>query len=312
MTLRVDPADLHFPACDVCDGSDFEMLSDLRSPRMINFKGGIAICRDCGFVTMRPRPAGATYARINDIWFSETFDTDDPEKSDATKKFRKWELMWKRIGREYPGVPRHLLDVGAGQGWAIEYLKSLYPGMPATAIERWAPCADYIRSRLVSEVVDLEPSGDWPADFAGKFDLVIFRHTLEHLNDPIRALRNIAGVLSPNGAAYIVVPNAERVRVGTAMRTDFFRPVHLHYFNEHTLRRLAARAGLRARLFAAESELWGLFERSGADAGAPVNTYANQSALLKARLMESQWRDRKAIALTRLRQAYRAVRSIGR
>jgi SAM-dependent methyltransferase len=305
--ILIDRADFLAAPCDVCDSLDFEILTHLRSPRMINLSSGIAICRNCGFVTQRPRPGGATCQRINDTWFSETFVTDSPTTDDDAKKYRKWELMWRRIGAVYPKGPGHLLDVGAGQGWAIEYLRSLYPDMDATAIERWEPCQDYIRNKLGADVVAAEPDGPWPDDFKGRFDLIILRHTLEHLNEPLQALRNIVSSLAPGGLAYIVVPNGGRIAPRSPMRTDFFRPVHLHYFNEHTFRRLLARAGLSARLFGAESELWGLFGHAVPDNAQTTSSYTAQRSLLVERLTQSVWRDRKTIVRSWLSHYYRRM-----
>jgi SAM-dependent methyltransferase len=204
--------------------------------------------------------------------------------------------------------------VGAGQGWAIEYLRRKYPTMQATAIERWEPCRIYIRDRLGATVFDVDLDAPWPEELRGRFDLVILRHTLEHLTEPRQALENITAALAPGGATYIVVPNALRIRAGMAMRTDFFRPVHLHYFNEHTFRRITERAGLTPRSFAAESELWGLFGRAeaGTRDGAARNTHDEQRSLLTRRLAESAWQDRRTIARAYLRHAARVATSLAK
>lgn len=280
--------------CDVCGGEDFERLATLRSPRLPGLALPVGICRRCGFVTQYPRLPSDQYRAVNSIWFSHMFGKDAPNISDQATKFGKWELMWQRIGRYYPAGPAALLDVGAGQGWAIEFLRSRYPAMPATAIEQWGPCQDYIRNQLGAEVVDVDITDAWPAGLAGRFDLVIFRHTIEHLEEPLAALERVATALAPGGHCYLVAPNALSITPGNAMATNYFRPVHLHYFNAETLTALAARAGLAATVVdGGGGEVWGLYRRREAnDLPAVVpDTFLRQRNYLLTRLADARVED---------------------
>jgi len=281
--------------CDVCDGHDFEQLAHLRSPRIPDYSAPVAICRSCGFVTVRPRPNSSAYREINRRWYPFKFSADPPSDKDPDKKFRKWRTMWDRIETRYADGPRQVLDIGAGQGWAIEFLKSKRPSLAAVAIEQWKPSQDYIRNELGAEVVDVDLNEDWPASLGGRFELVIFRHTIEHLEEPLKALRQIHRCLADGGYAYIVCPNAETIRPDRAVRTDFLRPVHLHYFNRTTLQRLAIRADLVADVFDSRGELWGLFRkrRDNEPVGdvAGENSYERQRKFLAQRLRGARWRD---------------------
>jgi SAM-dependent methyltransferase len=291
------------PACDVCGADAFEPVARMRSARMPDFHARVAICRACGFVTVRPRPSGAIYDAANDRWFSKTFDDDAPTDPNNDKKFHKWRLMWQRIGGSLPLGRLRVLDVGAGQGWAIEFLQSVRPEIEAVAIERWPACQSYIRERLGAEIVDRDIEADWPESLAGRFDLIIFRHVLEHLKHPEAALRKLSRCLAPGGAIYLVVPNCLSIKPGSAMRTDLFRPVHLHYFSPLTLRRLVARAGLEPHTFRAESEIWGLFKPAGPGVRSEwESAYPVHRAHLRERLRQSLWTDAKAMLRMTLRR----------
>lgn len=290
--------------CDVCDSEDFEVLCHARAARIPDYAPPVSICRQCGFVTIRPRPTPEDYSAINGRWYPFKFSLDNPHDLDENKKFRKWRVMWDRISGFYPDGPASLLDIGAGQGWAIEYIKNMFPGTQAVAIEQWKPSQEYIVNQLGADVVDADINTVWPDSLHDRFDLAIFRHTLEHLEEPLKALRQIAACLSPTGHAYIAVPNAMAIRPTTPVRTVFLRPIHLHYFNASTLTALAAKAGLVPVALEAGNEVWGLFKRAEPDtklAAVPEIDSAEQKEFLLSRLRGTRWTD----AMQEIRMAIR-------
>lgn len=299
--------------CDACGGTDFEQIAHLRSSRIPDYSPPVSICRSCGFVTIRPRPPSESYRKINARWYPFKFDADPPGDPDENKKFRKWRAMWDRIEPYYTEGPDRVLDIGAGQGWAIEFLQRQRPDIEAVAIEQWQPSQEYMREKLGAEVVDVDINEDWPDSLEARFDLVIFRHTLEHLEEPLKALCQIHRCLSDEGAAYIVVPNGEARVKGRAVRTDFFRPVHLHYFNRNTLMRIADKAGLIPIMLDMTGEIWGLFRRKKAgEAPHPAaleNSYHEQRKILMERLKEARWRDLKTDLRIQIRDIPRRLRS---
>ena len=227
--------------------------------------------------------------------------------------------MWDRVGHNFSQAPR-VLDVGAGQGWAIEFLQTKFPGLDAVAIEQWEPSQEYIRTQLGATVLDLDIEDDWPAELQDSFDLIILRHTLEHLLDPLKTLRQIRACLKKTGLAYICVPNALCIRAGHLINVDYFRPIHTLYFNPFTLQQLAARAGLSPTTMESTGEVWGTFK--SAPASEPSidcrGSYPEQRDYLKARLAETKWGSRRHIVLITLSRLANmwlpkpAVRVLGR
>ena len=205
--------------------------------------------------------------------------------------------MWERIGHEFTQAPR-VLDVGAGQGWAIEFLKTKFSQLDAVAIEQWEPSQEYIRTKLKASVLDIDIDDDWPPELHNSFDLIILRHTLEHLLNPLKTLIQIRASLNDRGIAYICVPNAMGpLKAGLPVRADFFRPVHLHYFNRSTLQKLTARAGLAPTALETTGEVWGTFKR-GPESELPIDghrNYIEQREFLSVRLAETEWLARKVI-----------------
>lgn len=80
----------------------------------------------------------------------------------------------------------------------------------------------------------------------GRFDVITMWHVLEHLDDPVPVLRQLAGLLTPMGALVICVPN-ERSWQRRAFPRSWFHldpPRHLIHFDDATLRATLERAGL--------------------------------------------------------------------
>lgn len=103
-------------------------------------------------------------------------------------------LRYRRPGRG--------LDVGCGRGDLAALLVSR--GWTMTGIEPSPAACAAAASRGVDArcgtllTVPLEPN---------RYDLVVFQHSLEHLNDPVGALRTIAAALAAGGLVLITVPN---------------------------------------------------------------------------------------------------------
>jgi len=156
-----------------------------------------------------------------------------------------------------------LLDVGAGQGWCIEYIKRKYPLLRAFAIERWPACQKHIKTKYDGVIVGSEITGDWPRRYENSFDLIVFRHTLEHILEAKKVLAKVARFLSDDGYAYIVTPSMREVT--RPLVHSYFRPCHVSYFCKETLASLARQAGLSPVVMRekGQGEVWGLFKKGG-------------------------------------------------
>ena len=75
----------------------------------------------------------------------------------------------------------------------------------------------------------------------GSLDLISMFHVLEHLPEPVNALRTLGEKLKPEGLIYIEVPNATRL----CSPHDMFFKAHTLYFTGSTLRNLLEIAGFK-------------------------------------------------------------------
>jgi SAM-dependent methyltransferase len=133
-----------------------------------------------------------------------------------------------------------LLDVGCGRGdVGAQFVDR---GWEAVGVEPSPEACTAARGRGLDAragtlaSVELEP---------GAYDVAVFRHSLEHVVDPVSDMRRTCEALRAGGVAIVSVPN-----FGCWQRRVFGRywlhldlPRHRHHFDEHTLRATLERAG---------------------------------------------------------------------
>ena len=91
-----------------------------------------------------------------------------------------------------------IFDVGPGEAWAMDYFKekqcSYY------AIEPIKKLADSILAKG-GKVIGGSLFQQYP-EFQGQFDIVIFRHVLEHMSVPLIAFSNLKGFMKLEALLY--------------------------------------------------------------------------------------------------------------
>ncbi|MBI4604058.1 MAG: methyltransferase domain-containing protein [Planctomycetes bacterium] len=145
-----------------------------------------------------------------------------------------------------------LLDAGCGPGWALEAFRAA--GFDALGIDASAAAVREARSRgLEALVADLErdPLEGLPGA-AGGFDAVVALEVLEHLTDPLAALRRLAALARPGGGIAVSLPNELalparlKVLLGRLPFGGHDDP-HLRHFDRPRARALFRDAGLEVR-----------------------------------------------------------------
>ena len=124
------------------------------------------------------------------------------------------------VERADPNLPPdvRILDVGCGDGWSLTYLKrgctdgfSLFPPKKsfrnACGIELIHRVVEYAQKKgrnvIQGDIRHLVVEEN-------AFDLIYTRHCLEHLDDPLQALKNVAKMLKPGGTLFAIVPREDK------------------------------------------------------------------------------------------------------
>lgn len=229
------------PACVLC-GSTAAPRPELSHP-----EGRLVRCPGCGLVHVDPLPAPEEARRL----YGESYYRDpvrgylDYEADEAAfrREFRRRLRLLIRVR------PRgRLLEVGCATGGFLA--EAARAGYEAEGIEPDAAVAATaaarsgrpVRAGTIEEV-------DLPA---ASFDVAVLFEVVEHLVDPVAALRRVARALRPGGLLAVSVPDYGSLWARlSGSRWPMITPwEHLHYFTRGTLAATLAAAGFDRVRFA--------------------------------------------------------------
>ena len=224
--------------CNVCEFDDTEHVSD---KGQFNLPLSVVICKNCGLTYLNPRWTKEKYLKFYqedyDKYYRPNMKTDDRVTEAASNpiilRIKERELFRKEA--------QHILDIGSGEGNNLKALRQVYKKARFYAIEP-SPEAQESLKREHVEILHHDVDGDWDTTNKGKFDLIVMRHVLEHMMDPVETLKKIASCLSENGVFYVAVPNC--LNPTAELESKWFRTVHTYYFNKYSLANALKKAQL--------------------------------------------------------------------
>jgi 2-polyprenyl-3-methyl-5-hydroxy-6-metoxy-1,4-benzoquinol methylase len=150
-----------------------------------------------------------------------------------------------------PSTCNRILEVGAGAGATLRWLKGRYPKAETTAVE--------INSALLGELkqnADIAIIGpiDETLSQLKSYDLILLLDVLEHLTDSTTTLRMLSKLLNPGGQVIVSVPNIAHLSVSVPLLlfrrfnyqdAGILDRTHLRFFVEDTAIKLLNDANLR-------------------------------------------------------------------
>lgn len=153
--------------------------------------------------------------------------------------------------RRHARPPGRLLDLGCGDGTVLTLARR--DGWDVEGVELFPAQTKLVRDTLglTVETADLGSYTGRPANW----DVVVLTHVLEHLPDPVGALRKIRDLLTPGGVGVLEFPNIDaldarlrrllaRWRVHRRRYRPDYVPGHVHEFCRASFALAARHAGL--------------------------------------------------------------------
>jgi SAM-dependent methyltransferase len=250
---------MNSPASDYLDGVVLEnrpcpngcAASDVRvvegEDRLHGLRGRFQVvrCSRCGLMRTDPRPTPDTIGAYYPSDYGPYQSTPVIPKAKAPTWHRQLRARWQRfLGkdvRRLPDIaPGHLVEIGCASGAYLAEMRA--KGWSVEGIEFSAQAADTARSlglTVQTASVESAHAPQRPADVLAAWMV------LEHLHEPLAALKKIRGWVHPRGYLVAAVPDAGALerRVFGEYWYGLHLPAHLYHYTPRTLRTLLDKAG---------------------------------------------------------------------
>lgn len=238
-------------------------------------------CTGCGAAYLGPRPTPASIGRAYASYYTHagvagSLDTTTPTSQMGRLRrsfrngyfYRRYGSLFQpaskfgwlamqimrgkklQIDRENRHLPRlqakgeKVLDIGCGDGAFLKRAAQI--GWEAWGVEPDAKAAASLSGfKVLQGSLPNIPLPD------ASFDYITLSHVIEHLHDPVVALKEIHRLLKPGGQVWIATPNIESLghRLFGATWIGIQSPTHLVLFNRRAIRHALASSGFQTVRF---------------------------------------------------------------
>ncbi len=231
--------------CPICLESNFYRLHDFADEFSTY---SVNTCKTCNLTLTSPRPDLATIGVYYDAQNYTPFLSTTGRTSLFGRIYtwvRYFSLEWKknRINRLVP-VGR-LLDLGCGTGEFLSTMKMA--GWQVAGVEPSEDASEYARRNLGLDVETNLINKNSLATQVAPFDVITMWHVLEHLHDPVSALKAIKDILTEKGYLILGLPNRENwdALLYGENWVAYDVPRHLFHFTPESLSRIMDICGMR-------------------------------------------------------------------
>ena len=141
-----------------------------------------------------------------DDWDEHWSSYADSAADNPAQAYRR-RLIFKALGQ--PGAGARIVDVGSGTGDLVADLHARFPGADLLGLELSAKGVELARGKVPSATFvqrDLLQPADVPSEQLGWATHLVCSEVLEHVEDPVLLLRNVAPYLAPGCRIVVTVP----------------------------------------------------------------------------------------------------------
>jgi SAM-dependent methyltransferase len=197
-------------------------------------------CNRCGLMYASPRAKEPDHVELISARTKPPFRESDSRYQKEMLQVRDYRRTHALLDQLYPRRGR-LLEVGSSLGFLLDDFRR--DGWDVLGVDPNSEACRIARERLGLPVVNaiLEQAGVDDASC----DVVLLNHVIEHLDDPLRTLREVNRVLKPGGHFVIETPRYDTLMFKLLGRRE--RSIscdgHIFFFTNRTLRNLYEAAG---------------------------------------------------------------------
>jgi 2-polyprenyl-3-methyl-5-hydroxy-6-metoxy-1,4-benzoquinol methylase len=254
----------------------------------------IACCRRCGFVT-------------NTAFRDELLQYGDGYENDQTcSPFFEQHVEGLVTRLLDAGVrQKFIVEVGCGRGYFLRRLceRGANRGVGFDPSYTGVDVVDEGRVTFVRDFYGADHTSVRP-------DIVVCRHVIEHVREPLALLKSIAAALVAGPGTYVAfeTPTVEWI-LGNLVIQDFFYE-HCSYFSAHSLAFAFARAGFSPRSVETVFRDQYLWMQATFD-GAQTNTQPDTASTDRLVAQAARYREHETERITLLRSRLEAMRRDG-
>ena len=145
----------------------------------------------------------------------------------------------REIKKQITSNKNRLLDVACGTGWTTACYKE--SGFDCIGIEPSPARAEYAEKHYGLKIIQQYFE---ECQFSEKFDIIIFRHIIEHFEDPRSMLEKATEYIDKDGCLLVIVPNINslgRYLFGT--KWSWVLPIHCNFFTPKSIKEIINNTG---------------------------------------------------------------------
>ena len=236
--------------CGICGAKSFSQMARVKDFDTDLGDFDLIRCNNCAAVWTSPYPDAGTLPNLYINRDSNNFQHKDGVLLSFLKNLSA-KLFIKKSLKNFAKNGVVFADVGAGDGRFACMFRELYPESDVTAVD-FAPAAPKSLSQSITylQTRDFFESGK-------RYDIILLRHVLEHVEHPVDFIKKLADKLNPGGILLVEAPNIENVfcRYFTKFSPSFYPPYHLAHFTRKSFAAVFEKAGLKADISQGEMPL---------------------------------------------------------
>jgi 2-polyprenyl-3-methyl-5-hydroxy-6-metoxy-1,4-benzoquinol methylase len=204
-------------------------------------------CRTCGLMRTSPRPSPTEIHRFYPSDYQPHLDTrvtaprarppSSPPAKVRSRKRRRLDALNHAIP---PLAPARMLEIGCGSGSFLREMAE--QGWSVRGVESSEAAGQAARAAGLPVAIGSLESVD---DLGGPYELIVAWMALEHLHEPIAALRKLCAVAAPSAWLCLSVPDAGswEFRYFGESWYALQVPTHLFHYTPRTLASVLAAGG---------------------------------------------------------------------